>query len=125
MIFLSHAHQAGGASTEHALSVALTGILDALKSSDWTTRKAASVALAGIAVSAGALLGSFKSSCLRSLEGCRFDKVGLHFGLLLVLLHIMFVYALIFHLFFIGETCEGCNCACHTVLEKPARNWFS
>ncbi|KAG1364159.1 TORTIFOLIA1-like protein 2 [Cocos nucifera] len=67
--------QAGGASTEHALSVALTGILDALKSSDWTTRKAASVALAGIAVSAGALLGSFKSSCLRSLEGCRFDKV--------------------------------------------------
>ncbi|XP_008789615.1 TORTIFOLIA1-like protein 2 [Phoenix dactylifera] len=67
--------QAGGASTEHALSVALTGILDALKSTDWTTRKAASVALAGIAVSAGALLGPFRSSCLRSLEGCRFDKV--------------------------------------------------
>ncbi|KAG1326837.1 TORTIFOLIA1-like protein 2 [Cocos nucifera] len=67
--------QAGGASTEHALSVALTSILDALKSSDWGTRKAASVALAGIAVGAGALLGTFKSSCMRSLEGCRFDKV--------------------------------------------------
>nr|XP_029118639.1 LOW QUALITY PROTEIN: TORTIFOLIA1-like protein 2 [Elaeis guineensis] len=67
--------QAGGASTEHALSVTLTSILDALKSSDWGTRKAASVALAGIAVSAGALLGTFKSSCMRSLEGCRFDKV--------------------------------------------------
>ncbi|XP_038984286.1 TORTIFOLIA1-like protein 2 [Phoenix dactylifera] len=67
--------QAGGASTEHALSVALTSILDSLKSSDWATRIAASVALAGIAVSAGALLGTFKSSCMLSLEGCRFDKV--------------------------------------------------
>ncbi|XP_039137821.1 TORTIFOLIA1-like protein 2 isoform X1 [Dioscorea cayenensis subsp. rotundata] len=67
--------QAGGATTEHALSAAVKGILETLKSSDWTTRKAASVALAGIALSTGSLLGPFKTSCLRSLECCRFDKV--------------------------------------------------
>ncbi|XP_068641794.1 TORTIFOLIA1-like protein 2 [Aristolochia californica] len=67
--------QVGGASTEHALLSALTCIQDTLKSSDWTTRKAASVALAGIAVNGGPLLGSFKASCIRSLELCRFDKV--------------------------------------------------
>ncbi|XP_072962773.1 TORTIFOLIA1-like protein 2 isoform X3 [Typha angustifolia] len=67
--------QAGCASTEHALSAALTSILDALKSSDWSTRKAASVALASISLGGGYLLGSFKTSCIRSLERCRFDKV--------------------------------------------------
>ncbi|XP_072968783.1 TORTIFOLIA1-like protein 2 [Typha angustifolia] len=67
--------QAGGASTEHALSAALTCITDALKSNDWTTRRASSVALASIAVTNGYLLGSFKSSCILSLESCRFDKV--------------------------------------------------
>ncbi|XP_073001676.1 TORTIFOLIA1-like protein 2 [Typha latifolia] len=67
--------QAGCASTEHALSAALTSILDALKSSDWSTRKAASVALASISLGGGYLLGSFKASCIRSLERCRFDKV--------------------------------------------------
>ncbi|KAG9449369.1 hypothetical protein H6P81_009334 [Aristolochia fimbriata] len=67
--------QAGGTSTEHSLVSALTCIQDALKSSDWTTRKAASVALAGIAVNGGPLLGSFRASCIRSLELCRFDKV--------------------------------------------------
>ncbi|KAK1269670.1 Microtubule-associated protein TORTIFOLIA1 [Acorus gramineus] len=67
--------QAGGASTEHALSSAMKSIQDALKSSDWTTRKAASMALAGIAACGGSFLGSFKSSCVRALECCRFDKV--------------------------------------------------
>ncbi|KAK1317215.1 Microtubule-associated protein TORTIFOLIA1 [Acorus calamus] len=67
--------QAGGASTEHALSSAMKSIQDALKSSDWTTRKAASMALAGIAACGGSSLGSFKSSCVRVLECCRFDKV--------------------------------------------------
>ncbi|OAY69488.1 Microtubule-associated protein SPIRAL2-like, partial [Ananas comosus] len=67
--------QAGGASSQQALSTAINSITEALKSNDWTTRKAASVALASIAIGAGYLLGSFKASCLRSLECCRFDKV--------------------------------------------------
>lgn len=53
----------------------MTGILDALKSTDWTTRKAASVALAAIAANGVSYLSSFKSRCIRSLDGCRFDKV--------------------------------------------------
>ncbi|KAK8964727.1 Microtubule-associated protein TORTIFOLIA1 [Platanthera guangdongensis] len=67
--------QAGGASTEHAQHLALTSITEALKCSDWTTRKAASVALAGIAVSCGSAFGHMKTSCICSLESCRFDKV--------------------------------------------------
>ncbi|KAK1632612.1 hypothetical protein QYE76_006927 [Lolium multiflorum] len=67
--------QAEGATTEQALSSALTSILDSLKSSDWTTRKAASLALSSIAVSSGYLVASFRTSCLRSLERCKFDKV--------------------------------------------------
>lgn len=67
--------QAGGASTEQALSTAITSIQEALKSNDWATRKAASVALACIAKSGGSFLNSFKSSCILSLESCRFDKV--------------------------------------------------
>ena len=49
--------------------------MDSLKSSDWTTRKAASLALSSIAVSSGYLVASFRTSCLRSLERCKFDKV--------------------------------------------------
>ncbi|XP_058113461.1 TORTIFOLIA1-like protein 2 [Magnolia sinica] len=67
--------QAGGASTGHALSAAITSIQETLKSNDWTTRKAASVALAGLAASCGSLLVSFRASCILSLESCRFDKV--------------------------------------------------
>ncbi|KAF8389491.1 hypothetical protein HHK36_026186 [Tetracentron sinense] len=67
--------QAGGAPTHSALSAAVTSIQEALKSSDWTTRKAASVALREIVASCGSLLGSFKASCIHSLESCRFDKV--------------------------------------------------
>ncbi|CAN6205061.1 unnamed protein product [Urochloa humidicola] len=67
--------QAEGASTEQALSSALTSIMDALKSSDWNTRKAASLALSSIAVSSGYLVASFRTSCLRSLEHSKFDKV--------------------------------------------------
>ncbi|KAJ4962412.1 hypothetical protein NE237_022351 [Protea cynaroides] len=67
--------QAGGAPTQNALSDALTSIQEALKSSDWTTRKSASVTLGGIAVNGGSLLGPVKASCIRSLESCRFDKV--------------------------------------------------
>ncbi|KAF0905789.1 hypothetical protein E2562_008841 [Oryza meyeriana var. granulata] len=66
---------AEGASTEQSLASALTSIMDALKSSDWTTRKAASLALSSIAVSSGYLVASFRTSCLRSLERCKFDKV--------------------------------------------------
>ena len=68
--------QAGGASNRNVLSAAMLGIQEALKNSDWTTRKAASVALGDIATSCGSFLGSFKASCIRSLESCRFDKVG-------------------------------------------------
>lgn len=67
--------QAEGASTEQALSSALTSIMDALKSTDWNTRKAASLALSSIAVSSGYLVTSFRTSCLRSLERSKFDKV--------------------------------------------------
>ncbi|KAG8057749.1 hypothetical protein GUJ93_ZPchr0002g24508 [Zizania palustris] len=67
--------QAEGASTEQSLASALTSIMDALKSSDWTTRKAASLALSSIAVSSGYLVASFRTSCLRSLERSKFDKV--------------------------------------------------
>ncbi|KAI3416738.1 uncharacterized protein J3R85_015195, partial [Psidium guajava] len=67
--------QAGGAATVNGLSAALTSIQEALKSGDWATRKAASLALAEIASSGGCFLGTFKVSCVRSLEACRFDKV--------------------------------------------------
>uniref|UniRef100_A0A0E0EUX1 TOG domain-containing protein n=1 Tax=Oryza meridionalis TaxID=40149 RepID=A0A0E0EUX1_9ORYZ len=67
--------QAEGASTEQSLASALTSIMDALKSSDWTTRKAASIALSSIALSSGYLVASFRTSCLRSLERSKFDKV--------------------------------------------------
>ncbi|WOK92695.1 microtubule-associated protein TORTIFOLIA1-like [Canna indica] len=67
--------QGGRALAQHALSAAVNSILEALKSSDWATRKAASVALAGIAVNPGSSLAPLRSSCIRSLESCRFDKV--------------------------------------------------
>lgn len=67
--------QAGGVTTENVFSAAMTSILDALKSTDWTTRKAASVALAAIAANGVSYLNSFKSKCIHSLDGCRFDKV--------------------------------------------------
>ncbi|KAJ8486368.1 hypothetical protein OPV22_018853 [Ensete ventricosum] len=67
--------QAGCALAEHALSAAVTSILEALKSNDWKTRKAASVALAGIAVDPGSSLAPLRSSCIRFLESCSFDKV--------------------------------------------------
>ena len=75
MIPLHSVLQAGGASNRNVLSAAILGIQEALKNSDWTTRKAASVALGEIAASSGSFLGSFKASCIRSLESCRFDKV--------------------------------------------------
>ncbi|KAG2668074.1 hypothetical protein I3760_15G143300 [Carya illinoinensis] len=67
--------QVGGAPTQNILSGAMSGIHEALKNSDWTTRKAASVALGDIAATGGSFLGSFRSSSIRSLESCRFDKV--------------------------------------------------
>ncbi|KAL5699744.1 hypothetical protein ACHQM5_030604 [Ranunculus cassubicifolius] len=67
--------QAGGAPNQTALSASIRSIEEALKNSDWTTRKAASVALAGIATSGGSFLHSIKASCVNSLESCRFDKV--------------------------------------------------
>ncbi|WCJ34667.1 ARM repeat superfamily protein [Euphorbia peplus] len=66
---------AGGAPSHNLLSAAITTIQQALKNTDWPTRKAASLALADIASSGGSLLESFKSSCIHSLESCRFDKV--------------------------------------------------
>ncbi|XP_057994165.1 TORTIFOLIA1-like protein 2 [Hevea brasiliensis] len=67
--------QAGGASSQNVLSAAMTSIHEALRNSDWTTRKAASIALAEIASSGQSWLGSFKCSSISSLESCRFDKV--------------------------------------------------
>ncbi|PKI34616.1 hypothetical protein CRG98_045010 [Punica granatum] len=67
--------QAGGATAQNVLTAAITSIQEALKSTDWATRKAASVALGEIALSSGPFLGSFRASCIRCLELCRFDKV--------------------------------------------------
>lgn len=68
--------QAGGANTHSALSIAMASIQEVLKNSDWATRKAACAALGDIASTGGALFSAFKSSSIRSLESCRFDKVG-------------------------------------------------
>ncbi|OIW03082.1 hypothetical protein TanjilG_07234 [Lupinus angustifolius] len=65
----------GGAPTENILCNAVGGIQQALKHSDWTTRKAASLALADIAFSGASSFASLKHSCIHSLESCRFDKV--------------------------------------------------
>ncbi|KAI4352995.1 hypothetical protein L6164_007194 [Bauhinia variegata] len=67
--------QAGGAPTQNILFTAITSIQEALKDTDWTTRKAASVALGEIGLSGGSFLGGLRASCIHSLEGCRFDKV--------------------------------------------------
>ncbi|KAI3496309.1 hypothetical protein L1887_38666 [Cichorium endivia] len=67
--------QAGGASSESNLSDAMISIQEALKNTDWNTRKAASLALMEFASSKRSYFGSFKSSCICSLESCRFDKV--------------------------------------------------
>ncbi|KAG8373913.1 hypothetical protein BUALT_Bualt11G0074700 [Buddleja alternifolia] len=66
---------AGGAPTHSSLTAALSSIQEALKSSDWATRKAACAALGDIASYGAACLGSFRTLCIRCLESCRFDKV--------------------------------------------------
>ena len=69
--------QAGGASTQTTLNAAMSSIQEALKNSDWRTRKAACEALLELASTStnGSFSDSIKSSCIRSLELCRFDKV--------------------------------------------------
>ncbi|KAH6825427.1 hypothetical protein C2S53_000999 [Perilla frutescens var. hirtella] len=66
---------AGGAPSHSSLTAALTSIQESVKNSDWTTRKAACAALGDIASCGAACLGSYRLSCIRSLEACRFDKV--------------------------------------------------
>ncbi|CAN8258097.1 unnamed protein product [Cochlearia groenlandica] len=66
---------AGGATTKVVLLSAMTSFQAALKNKDWTTRKAASVALMEIAATGEKYLGPLKASCICSLESCRFDKV--------------------------------------------------
>ncbi|ESQ55664.1 hypothetical protein EUTSA_v10024428mg [Eutrema salsugineum] len=66
---------AGGATTKSVLSSAMSSFQDALKNKDWTTRKAASIALMEIAATGEKFLGPLKASCICSLESCRFDKV--------------------------------------------------
>ncbi|CAJ2665188.1 unnamed protein product [Trifolium pratense] len=67
--------QAGGASTQTVLLAAIAGIRDALKDTDWKTRKAASVALGQIALTRASFLSSLRPSCIQSLDSSRFDKV--------------------------------------------------
>ncbi|KAL6507700.1 hypothetical protein OROGR_023895 [Orobanche gracilis] len=66
---------AGGSPTHISLNAALTSIQETLKNSDWATRKAACAALGEIASCGAACLVSFRTSCIRCLESCRFDKV--------------------------------------------------
>ncbi|XP_015954954.1 TORTIFOLIA1-like protein 2 [Arachis duranensis] len=67
--------QGGGAPSENVLSTAIASIQEALKDSDWATRKAAAVALGEIGLSGASFLTCLRASCIRSLESCRFDKV--------------------------------------------------
>ncbi|KAK7314323.1 hypothetical protein VNO77_32842 [Canavalia gladiata] len=67
--------QVGGAPTQNILSAAIGSIQEALKDTDWTTRKAASLALGDIGLSGASFLACFRASCIQSLESCRFDKV--------------------------------------------------
>jgi len=68
--------EAGGASTQQALSGLIPSAQEALQSNDWATRKAASEAFCRMASNiVPPLLSPFKSSCIASLESCRFDKV--------------------------------------------------
>uniref|UniRef100_A0A7N0ULM8 TOG domain-containing protein n=1 Tax=Kalanchoe fedtschenkoi TaxID=63787 RepID=A0A7N0ULM8_KALFE len=67
--------KAGGAPSHTLLSAAMHSIQEALKSSDWNTRKAASTALGDIASSNDPSLGFCRASCIHGLESCRFDKV--------------------------------------------------
>ena len=57
------------------LSTAIASIQEALKDSEWATRKPASVALGEIGLSGAPFLACLRASCIRSLESCRFDKV--------------------------------------------------
>ncbi|KAL8547704.1 hypothetical protein ACS0TY_007141 [Phlomoides rotata] len=66
---------AGGAPSHSYLTAALASIQESLKNTDWPTRKAACAALGDIASCGAACLGSYRMSCTRSLESCRFDKV--------------------------------------------------
>ncbi|KAL3642847.1 hypothetical protein CASFOL_013662 [Castilleja foliolosa] len=66
---------AGGTPTHSSLNAALTSIQESLKNSDWATRKAGCAALGDIASCGAACLASFRASCIRCLESCRFDKV--------------------------------------------------
>lgn len=68
--------EAGGASTQQALSGLIPSMQEALRSNDWATRRAASDAFCRMASNIEAsLLMPFKPSCIASLESCRFDKV--------------------------------------------------
>ncbi|PIN04899.1 hypothetical protein CDL12_22562 [Handroanthus impetiginosus] len=66
---------AGGAPTLSSLRAALTSIQEALKNSDWATRKAGCMALGDIASCGVVCLDSFRTSSIRCLESCRYDKV--------------------------------------------------
>ncbi|KZV18267.1 hypothetical protein F511_24234 [Dorcoceras hygrometricum] len=66
---------AGGAPTPNSLSAALTSIQEAMKNSEWATRKAACTALGDIASCVVNSLGTFRNTIICCLESCRFDKV--------------------------------------------------
>ncbi|XP_075491062.1 TORTIFOLIA1-like protein 2 [Primulina tabacum] len=66
---------AGGAPTPSSLSAALTSIQEAMKNSEWATRKAACSALGDIASCLVSSLGTFRNTVICCLESCRFDKV--------------------------------------------------
>ena len=71
--------EAGGASTQQALSGLIPSVQEALQSNDCATRKAASEAFCRTASNIGAPLRTpFKLSCIASLESCRFDKVSIY-----------------------------------------------
>ncbi|XAR64996.1 hypothetical protein NMG60_11008921 [Bertholletia excelsa] len=66
---------AGGASNRNVLAAMVPCLVEFLSSEDWAARKAAAEALSRLAVAERGKLSEFRSSCVASLEGRRFDKV--------------------------------------------------
>jgi HEAT repeat protein len=67
--------QAAGAGAAQFLPTLIPLAIEALESTDWTTRKAAADTLSRLASTLGPALYNFKKDCVEALEASRFDKV--------------------------------------------------
>ena len=67
--------EAGGASSYNVVKDLVPCAVKFLSSEDWAARKAAAEVLVKLAVMERDMLSEFKSSCLKTFEARRFDKV--------------------------------------------------